>query len=183
MHLFCSPYRNHQCGLQPAVWQVVNRSLFIPAAFPSFVPLIGLLPDPLDPLSSLLTCHNAHQRVPHSYAHECGGVPHRPALHDPGEITAPLRFLHKQIQLSERQSLLGSINAVWPIMKWNSWSCRIPCLHTFKAFVCWQISQCKFWKSRLFPLVIGSVFLFMGVPTQMLPWWERGLVDFVHHKV
>lgn len=177
MHLFCSPYRNHQCGLQPAVWQVVNRSLSIPVTFPSFVPPIGLLPDPLDPLSSLLTCHNAHQRVPHPHAHECGGVPHRPALHDPGEIIAPLRFLHKQIQLSERQSLLGSINAVTN--------------HEMKQLVMFTRSK-RLCADRLASVNSGkagfshsssALFLFMGVPTQMLPWWERGSVDFVHHKV
>lgn len=74
---FSQPFDESPIGASP----FLSPFPFLPVP----VPLIGLLPDPLDPLSSLLTCHNAHQRVPHPHAHECGGVPHCPALHDPGE--------------------------------------------------------------------------------------------------
>lgn len=81
MLLFCFHYRNHQCGLHPAVWRDTHRSIPAPLRPRHLSPSVSSLL----PLIGPITRHNAHQRVPHPHAHECGGVPHRPALHDPGE--------------------------------------------------------------------------------------------------
>lgn len=90
-------HRNHQCGLQLVIWQVWHRSPLSPSlSYPLSPSLPSVPPSPpplsffsLIPLSSISKIHHAYQGVPHPHAHECGGVPHRPALYDPGEVTTP----------------------------------------------------------------------------------------------
>lgn len=149
------PHRNRQCGLQPAVWPVRHRSvpapLLVPPPFP-FLPvpvgLIGLVPDPLDPFSSPLTCHNAHQRVPHPHAHECGGVPHRPALHDSGEA-----------KISHLAQPILSVRDPVTFRKYDCCVADLTPIHKQRKLVCWSISHCKFWEGAALTLT----FLHTGV--------------------
>lgn len=100
--LFSSPYRNHQCGLQPAVWQVTSRSLSIPAAFP--LPSHPCSPhwsSPWPAWSPFLTT-NASQCSSKSTASPCPWVWTSTASPSStwsrwGKITAPLCFSHKQM--------------------------------------------------------------------------------------
>lgn len=94
-HAFIFSHRNHQCGLQLVIWQDAYRSPpslscplspSLPSVPPSPLPLSIFSLIPLSPSSKI---HHAYQGVPHPHAHECGGVPHRPALYDPGEATTP----------------------------------------------------------------------------------------------
>lgn len=131
--IYFFPNRNHQCGLRLVIWQVTYRPLPPPSPLLS-CPLFPSLPSappppPLFPLSifSLIPLfpttkiHHAYQRVPHPHAHECGGIPHRPALHDPGEVKTPyLPNSHekKWVREGTHEGFFKSAIATCPIMKW-----------------------------------------------------------------
>lgn len=138
------PHRNHQCGLQLVIWQVTYRSPpslscplspSLPSVPPFPFPLSIFSPIPLSPSTKI---HHAYQGVPHPHAHECGGVPHRPALYDPGEVTTPYCPPNSQphthtvendkvMQKTSSQrgdTLTQDFSTVWSqcAQLWNDWS-------------------------------------------------------------